>query len=401
MRQILFVDDDPTVLAGLEGELRRVRHKWEMTFVTSAEKALTTMSSTPFDVVITDLRMPGMDGPALLKQIRSTYPKMIRMLLAPASDLEPAMRSLSVAHQVLGKPCDGATVEAVVDRACELQLALANDAVRVAIGGVDKLPSPPRTYLAVTNALENPDSSLTDIANIIERDMAASAKVLQVVNSAFFALRHDVKGIKQALSYLGVNMMRRILLSVETFSMYDNHKPALPIPIEDIQAHGVAVGSLATALTAKGPSSDDAFMAGMLHDVGQLVLATHSPDRYAKVLAMMAKGGVPLHVAERELLGATHAEVGAYLLAVWGLPYSIVETAAHHHAPAGVRHSTFEVLDAVYVADALVKELVGDEGTCGPGEMIDVAHLESLGVAGSLPAWRHAAARALSNVLRR
>src|SRR5262249_23139690 len=130
--------------------------------VTSGEKALSTASSTPFDVVISDLRMPGMDGPALLKQIRSSYPKMIRMLLAPAADLEPAMRSLSVAHQVLGKPCDGATVEAVVDRACELQLALANEAVCSAIGNVDKLPSPPRTYLAVTTALENPDSSLTN-----------------------------------------------------------------------------------------------------------------------------------------------------------------------------------------------------------------------------------------------
>jgi HD-like signal output (HDOD) protein/CheY-like chemotaxis protein len=401
VKQILFVDDDPTILAGLEGELRRVRHKWEMTFVTSGDKALSTASSTPFDVIITDLRMPGMDGPALLRQIRSIYPKMIRMLLAPAADLEPAMRSLSVAHQVLGKPCDGATVEAVVDRACELQIALANDAVRSAIGGVDRLPSPPRTYLAVTTALENPDSSLNNIANIIERDMAASAKVLQVVNSAFFALRHDVKNIKQALSYLGVNMMRRILLSVETFSMYENHKGELAVSIDAIQEHGVAVGSLATALMGNAPASEDAFMAGMLHDVGQLILATHSPERYAKVRSMIAKDGVPIHVAEREVLGATHAQVGAYLLALWGLPDSIVETAAHHHAPASVRHSSFEVLDAVYVADALVQELVGDEGTCGPGDLIDIAHLDSLGVAGSLPAWRHAAARALSDALRK
>jgi HD-like signal output (HDOD) protein len=401
VKQILFVDDDPTVLAGLEGELRRVRHKWEMTFVTSGEKALTTASSTSFDVIIADLRMPGMDGPALLKQIRATYPRMIRMLLAPAADLERAMSSLSVAHQVLGKPCDGATVEAVVDRACELQLVLANDAVRTAIGSVDKLPSPPRTYLAVTKALENPDSSLPEIANIIEKDIAASAKVLQVVNSAFFALRSDVRSIKQALSYLGMNMMRRILLSVETFSMYDNHKPAPPISIEAIQEHGVAVGSLATALMATAPTSDDAFMAGMLHDVGRLILAIHSPDRYARVTSMMADGGVPVHVAEREVLGTTHALVGAYLLALWGLPYSIVETAAHHHAPSGVRHTSFETLDAVYVADALVQELVGDDGTCGPGEMLDIAHLESLGVAGSIPAWRHAAARALGDALRK
>src|SRR5215471_5368010 len=401
VRRILIVDDEPMVLSELENALRHLRSKWNVDFVGSADKALSALAGAPFDVVVSDIRMPGMDGPTLLKRVRTAYPKIIRVLLAGPAELETAMRGLSVAHQFVGKPCSGSMLESVVDRACDLEALLSNEAIRGAVGGVDKLPSPPRTYMAVVRVLEDPSSSLGDVAAVIERDIAASAKILQVVNSAFFALRQDVKSVKQALSYLGVDMVRRILLSVEAFGMFDSKLSIGGVSIEAMQEHGVAVGGLANALMAGQASRDDAFMAGMLHDVGRLMLAKQDPARLNRVVEQAKKTATPLHVAEREAFGATHAELGAYLLGLWGLPYSIVEAAAHHHEPLGVRHSTFEVLDAVYIADLLVQEMSGDEGACSPHGELDIAYLESLGVAGNLPGWRNAAARILSESLKK
>jgi putative nucleotidyltransferase with HDIG domain len=339
-----------------------------------------------------------MDGATLLKKVQVQYPNVVRIVLSGHAELETALRSVSVAHQFLAKPCDASSLQNVVDRACSLQALLNDDAIRSAVGTIGRLPSAPAVYVAVTRALEDPDSSMKDLAKLIERDMAISAKVLQLVNSAFFGLPQRVGSVQQALSYLGANMIRRVLLSVETFSMFEKEKVPGPFSLEAVQAHSNAVANVASKLLTEAQPSGDAFMAGMLHDVGKLILAVYVPDHFKRAMALAVERKTPLYLAEQELFGVTHAEVGAYLLGIWGLPYAIVEAVAHHHAPARVEHAAFDVLDAVYAAEALISEAAkGPQRAIVPPHF-DRAYLAGFEVESKLPAWREITSQVMSSM---
>jgi HD-like signal output (HDOD) protein/CheY-like chemotaxis protein len=398
MKRILFVDDEPLILAGLQNLLRKQRKVWDMVFVDSAEKALTKLADARFDVIVSDMRMPGMDGATLLKAVQAQYPDVVRIVLSGHAELETALRSVSVAHQFLSKPCDATALQAVVDRACGLQALLNDEAIRRAVGTIGRLPSAPKVYTAVTRALEDPATSLQELAQLIEQDVAISAKILQLVNSAFFGLPQRVTGVQQALSYLGASMLRRVLLSVETFSMFDEAKTAGFFSMEELQAHSNAVALVASKLITGEPRSGDAFMAGTLHDVGKLILAVHAPEHAKRALNLALERKIPLFLAEQELYGVTHAEVGAYLLGIWGLPYAIVEAVAHHHAPTRVEHPTFDVVDAVYVAQALVSEVSkASKSSIAPAHF-DSAYLKAFGVESKLPAWRETVAEVMASM---
>ncbi|HMI83394.1 MAG TPA: response regulator [Polyangiaceae bacterium] len=398
MKRVLFVDDEPMILAGLQNMLRKQRKVWDMAFVESGAKALEKLAEASFDVIVSDMRMPRMDGATLLKEVQRRYPNVVRIVLSGHAELDTALRSVSVAHQFLAKPCDASSLENLVDRACSLQALLGDDKIRTAIGTIGQLPSAPEIYIALTKALEDPDTSMKDLAHLIERDMAISAKVLQLVNSAFFGLPQRVASVQQALSYLGANMIRRVLLSVETFSMFEKEKVAGPFSLEALQAHSNVVAAVASKLMDDAVRSGDAFMAGMLHDVGKLILAVYVPDHFKRAMALGMERNVPLHVAEQELFGVTHAEIGGYLLGIWGLPYAIVEAVAHHHSPGRVEHATFDVLDAVYVAEALVSEASKRAEAPSAPSHLDSAYIEVFGLESKLPAWREMVSEVMSSM---
>jgi HD-like signal output (HDOD) protein len=392
------VDDEPMILAGLQNMLRKQRKQWDMTFVENGKKALEKLAGASFDVIVSDMRMPGMDGATLLKTVQELHPNVVRIILSGHAELETALRSVSVAHQFLAKPCDTTSLQNVVDRACSLQALLNDDTIRSAIGTIGRLPSAPKIYVAITKALEDPDCSMKDLAKLLEHDMAICAKVLQLVNSAFFGLPQRVTNVQQALAYLGANMIRRVLLSVETFSMFEKEKTAGPFSIEALQAHSNAVAAVASKLMIDQTKSGDAFMAGMFHDLGKLILAVYVPDHLLRAMALATERKIPLYVAEHELFGVTHAEVGAYLLGIWGLPYTIVEAVAHHHQPTRVQHAAFDVLDAVYVAQALVSEASQKSKTSIAPLHLDSAYLQALGVESKVPAWREMVSQVMSSM---
>ena len=396
MKRIVFVDDEPMILAGLQNLLRKQRKQWEMVFVESGETALEKMREVPFDVIVSDMRMPRMDGATLLKEVQRLYPNVVRIVLSGHAELETALRSVSVAHQFLAKPCDAASLQNVVDRACSLQAVLSDETIRSAVGTIGRLPSAPKIYMAVTKALEDPDTGVKELAQLIERDMAISAKVLQLVNSAFFGLPQRVTGVQQAVSYLGATMIRRVLLSVETFSMFEKEKVTGSFSLETLQAHSNTVAAVASKLMSDPMRSGDAFMAGMLHDLGKLVLVVHVPDHFKQAMALATDRKLPLYVAEQELFGVTHAEVGAYLLGIWGLPYAIVEAVAHHHAPGRIAHTVFDVPDAVYMAEGLVSEASKSSPSSIASPHFDGAYVQAFGLESKLPAWRETVSQVMS-----
>ena len=309
-KRIIFVDDEPSILEGLRNRLRRQRRVWEMSFVGSGREALQALSDEPFDVIVSDMRMPEMDGATLLASVQAKYPSVARIVLSGHSELESALRAVPVAHQFLTKPCDAGVLENVVERACRLQTLISDETVRNIVGKIEKLPPVPRVYTQLTAALTNEDTTVDEVCEILKQDMAICAKVLQVVNSAFFRLARTVTAIEEAVTYLGFNSIKQVALAAEVFQ--HNTAQRTPIPLETLQNHAMLVASLASSFFTAKQQKDDAFVVGLLHDIGKLVLVVELPDHMDKVLSEMKCQNCSMYSAEMFVSGVTHAEVGGF-----------------------------------------------------------------------------------------
>ncbi|MFQ5503881.1 MAG: HDOD domain-containing protein [Planctomycetota bacterium] len=388
MKRILFVDDEPNILDGLKRILRPQRKEWEMVFANGGEQALAAGEENPFDVIVTDMRMPGIDGAELLTRYHELHPQTVRFVLSGQAELESVMRLVPIAHQFLIKPANRDTLSGAVNRAIELQDLLSDERAQRLIGEMDSLPSRPQTYDAVTQALACPDIEIAAVAAIIEADIAMSAKLLQLVNSAFFGLPQAITDVCHAATYLGLNMLRDLVLSVEVFRCPAEAGPELEGFLEQLQFRSTWTGSIARRMFDDTRLGNQAFTAGMLHDIGMLVMATQLPDQYGRIVASCRETKRPFQVVEEEVLGVTHAEVGAYLLGVWGLPYPILEAAAYHHRPSDLCQECISELTAVHVASALVESRKQATGPVSPSPEVDLSYLERLGVGDRLEKWQ-------------
>lgn len=395
VKRILFVDDESHVLDGLRDLLRKQRKEWEMHFASSGQAALEALEKQPFDVVVSDMRMPGMDGATLLARVKQDYPATARIILSGQAERASVVQALPVAHQFLSKPCDAAVLRDVVERASELQKLLADEGIRVVIGKLDKLPSSPTTYWDLTRAAARPDVALADLASIVERDPAMATKVLQLVNSAYFGLAQKVASIPQAVSYLGTNLLKALALAVHAFGTME-HSTVEGFSLEGVQRHSLVTARLAKQFARDPKLASEAFTAGLVHEVGKIVLAVGVPERLSEVLRECAASGRHCHVVEREMLGVTHAEVGGYLLGVWGLPLAVVEAVTFHHRPGLVAGGSVETLAAVHIADALVHgpQLGASAPAC---HELDLDFVARAGLLEQLDSFRALAAQTLAS----
>lgn len=390
MRRVLFVDDDPNILSGLKDLLRKQRKVWEMVFALGGPAAIEELKSATFDVVVTDMRMPTIDGATLLAHVKDHYPGCARIVLSGHAEREAVVRALPVAHQFLSKPCDVNLLKAVIERACNLQHRLQDDNVRSIVGKLDRLPAAPRTYWELTQAAGRADVTIGELVEIVEQDPALAIKVLQLVNSAYFGTARQMTSIGQAVSYLGTDLLKSLALQVHAFS-------TLPVaPIEGFSLERIQQSSLLAARIAKKLASDrerasDAFTAALVHDIGKIVLAVGAPERYAEVLREAHTSQRCVHQVEQEKFGITHADVGGYLLGFWGLPLTIVEAVAFHHTPSIVTEGSVETLGLVHIADA-VGEALSDPSAPSADDALDLPFLERTQLIDLLPTWRAMAA---------
>jgi putative nucleotidyltransferase with HDIG domain len=357
VKRILFVDDESKIIDGIRRMMHADRKRWDMQFVASGEAALQACEACAFDVVISDMRMPGMDGATLLGKIRDRFPGTARIVLTGYSEQALAVRSASVAHRVLAKPCTALELQTAIERVCALQDVLCAPEIRRVIGAVGELPSLSSTYSALTTAVRDPNTSLSRVTEIVQQDIAMSAKVLQLVNSAFFGLAQRVNSLQGAVTYLGMETIKNLALVSETFRVF---VPDARIPrafCESIQTHSHRVGAIAGALPLDRKIREFTIIAALLHDVGRLILASKMPDEFCSSLSRAGERHCELFEAEEEVFGTSHAEIGAYLLGLWGIPSEIVEAIAHHHHPTRIPHVGFDSAAAVYVADLLAHEL--------------------------------------------
>lgn len=382
-RKILFVDDDANILEGMRRMLRPYRDEWDMRFAECGSAALAQLAVEPADVVVTDMRMPKMDGDELLSAVRHLYPNAVRIVLTGQCTRAAMLRLVPLAHRILTKPCQPAELKQAVSLACSLHDLLKSDALTALVGRIGSLPTPPGLYTRIRAELDNPESSLKAIADLVTEDIAFSAKILQVANSALFAARDSVQTPKQAVLRLGAETTVAVITAAGIFARYDPAALA-PFSIDSLWDHSRAVSALAGRIVeaegGKEAAIREAQLAGLFHDIGRLVLAANLPQLYKEVMLRTARSGGTVSANEAAVFGAAHTDVGAYLLQLWGLPSPLVAAVAWHERPDRGPDGSFTATTAVHVAEAL---LVSDELT-----PLDLDHLNRLGLGERLPAWQ-------------
>jgi HD-like signal output (HDOD) protein len=390
--RILFVDDEPQVLEGLSRMLRSKRNEWTMTFVESGAAALEVMAHEQIDVIVTDLRMPVMDGTSLLERARNLYPGTVRLILSGHGDLSPIMRSAGVAHQYLTKPCDAEILKATIQRARALNDILHSARLQQLVGRIRSLPTVPAVYQELQRALRDPEATLGSLARIVAKDAGMSAMILKLVNSAFFGVAKQTHAVLRAVSLLGVDTVLGLVL---THGLFEDQADAGAAVVNPAQLQAKAeLAAAATRCVARlerldAASVDQAYVAALLQEIGSLVLATQLPEQYTDVIARSRALAVPLIEMETVEFGATHAEVGAYLLGLWGLPSPVVEGVSFHETPSAVLSDTLTAAALVHIGARLASgsaPATSDQPMCPE----DKAFLRRAYVLERWPAWSEA-----------
>ena len=395
-RRILFVDDDPNILSGLRRVLRPLREDFDLQFAESGREALEMMEGSEFAAIVSDMRMPGMDGADLLKMVQSLYPCTIRIMLTGQADEGAILRTVGVVHQFLEKPSNPELLKSVLVRANVLHTLIADEKLKEVISSIESLPSLPEVYDRLQRTLVRSESSVADVAAIIEEDMAMSAKVLQLVNSAFFGLFQRVESPARAVGLLGLETIKGIVLGMHIFSEMKSESKLFCL--NKLWAHSMAVGACAKKIalveTNEKTIIDHSFIAGILHDVGKLIFASKMSESYDQVVTLARQQGVSLYEAEKEVLHAGHDAVGAYLIGLWGLPGPVVEAIGFHLRITEYPDNSFNPALAVHAANAIYYELRPKE-IIGVASVLDYEYLEKIGLAGRIDGWRKICAEIL------
>lgn len=361
-KKILFVDDESRILEGLKRMLRPMRKEWDMSFASSGQEALDILSKNHFDVVVSDMRMPGMDGGQLLTKVMELYPHIIRIVLSGQSEQEMIMKSVRPTHQFLSKPCSAEMIKSVIQRSLDLRDMLASDALKDAVSQIQSLPSLPAFYNKIMKTVQSPKASLKDIGEIIEHDVAMTAQILKLVNSAYFGFYRNISNPVQAVTILGVNTIKTLVLSIEIFSIFETDKDynfSFDKLWERCTLTGTFAKNIAKDISKDQHFIDDAFTAGFLHDVGIIALASRLPEDYKQILNDAAQKKITISEAEFGVLRSTHAEIGAYLLGLWGFSDDIVEAIAMHHKPIIRQDEPFSLMTIIHLADIFVQDILG------------------------------------------
>jgi len=389
-RKILFVDDEPNILQGLQRMLRAMRTEWEMAFALNGEDALAELERSSYDIIVTDWRMPRMNGAQLLEQVKQHHPGVIRIMLSGQSDELNLLNSIGPSHQYLSKPCDYETLKSTLDKACRLRDLLSNTPIQRLVTNLTSIPSVPTLYFELLDLLEQPDTSVKDVANLMSKDLGMTARLIQLANSAYFGASRHVSSPVQAVSLIGLTSVKALLLTTHVFSHF-NTNDSTGFRLDTLWQHSLSVGqkakSICSAMNMSAKMSDYSYTASLLHDAGVLLLIANLPDDYGPLFQNSVLPDIPLANAERAVFGTTHAEVGAYLLGLWGLPDEIVDAVAYHHKPNEHPLKGITPLALVHVADAFDSDIRAGSFS-RPTFGLNMEYIAEIGIADHIPAWQ-------------
>ncbi len=389
--RILFVDDEPNVLNGIRRMLHTKRLEWDLHFAKSGEEALSLFDQSPFDVIISDMRMPYMDGAELLSRIAEDHPETIRIILSGHGDRDAILRSIPVTHQYISKPSDTNTIVNQLSRSICLRQRVHHNLVRRTVSQINHLPSLPDLYQKLCEIALSEEAGIKDAVKVILRDAAMSAKILQLVNSSYFGIAREVSSISQATSLLGMETLKSLVLSIGIFDAL----PTVNIPgfsLKKLMDHSITCGSLAKNIVIEETGDLDlaehAFTAGLLHDLGKLLLAVEIPDLVSNAIEIAQEDNISMVEAELIAEGFSHADVSGYLIGLWKLPMTVVEAVTFHHSPELLLSNASDTAIAVYAANILVQELCPGQSGNPLVPQFNQELVDQLELAGKIDSWR-------------
>jgi len=387
-QRILFVDDEPNIVQGLQRMLRPYRARWDMVFVQSPEEALDMVRREPFDIVISDMRMPRMNGAELLSQVREISPRAARMILSGHAELSSIVKTVGPSHQFLSKPCDPQVLAAKIEQALALRSAVHNPKIAELIGGMDTIPSVPALYQQVVTAIQN-QRPLREIGQLVAQDMGMTTRLLQIVNSSYFGLARKVDEPVRAVMMLGMETLQALVLGAKVFEVFSGESEAQMADIwVDATRVAAAANRIAICEELDEVQSGQIMVASFLHDIGLVALAARAPELFAQVKGLDTSKPESMLAHERDVLGATHPQIGACLLGLWSLPDPIVEAVAFHHWPSDNTNGDFGPTAVVHAAQGMCRRLPeasDPESLTAVG--LDAAYLERVGVLERFDSW--------------
>ena len=389
-KRILFVDDEPLLLNVYAMMLEDQSAAWETVVAASGRQALEILAQSRFDVVVTDMRMPGMDGVELMTEIRRQHPTASRIVISGINDQEEIARCLETTHQFLAKPVREQELLATLACIRELDAYLQDDKLKALVGKLDALPSFPSVYLKIMREINADEPLVENIADIVVQDPGLTAKMLQVANSAAFGLDQKVSSAFEAVQFLGFAAVRSIALSAHVFSNFER------VPIKGFSARKLWDDALCCARItrvimqmerADESQTEDACAAAMLRNAGKLMLAQNLPQQCQQAITLATERRIAFQDAELEIFSATHTGVAAYLFGLWGLSAPMVQTIAFHLEPEKSGAGAFGPLTAVHVANVFAAGFSKDSSPGKPLEL-DLDYLDAAGVLHRLDDWR-------------
>ena len=366
--RILIVDADPSVLSSLR---RLLRHEqWELLLTTTAEEGLERLAEHDIDLVVSDIRLGGMDGATFLKKVKENYPHTVRVILTGHARRRSVTEAFTEAgvYQLVPKPWDDEELKDVLRRGMARAERQSEEAESLTglLSEIDVLPSLPDVYLELKGALEESEEGSTDrVAEVIARDPAIAARTLRIANSAFFGQRRQVDTVQRAIGLIGLAMIESIVLGASVFQdLACEDTPGFAHA--EFWRHSLACGLIARFVEERHSRdrkrSEMALLAGTLHDLGKLVLAKFYHDRYLAAVTAAQRDREFISVKESELFGLPHTTLGGHLADWWNMPVPIVSAIRYHDDPS---ESSVDrpLVAVVHLADVLVNRAkIGHSG---------------------------------------
>jgi len=386
--KVVFVDDEHNILNGIRRSLRGMREHWDMEFFTSGREALAGLSKAPAHVVVSDMRMPEMDGAEFLSHVKKRWPQTVRIILSGFSSEETVLRTIGNSHRYLAKPCENEVLIDTIKHALGMRKILSDEALTRIINKIDNIPILPKHLIDIIELVNHEHASTREIGALVSQDVALSAQLLKLTNSAYFGLPVTVTDPQKAVAMLGFETVKTVVmltaantqLNVPARTEADVHR----INVRSLQIAQMA-SQIASAYEVSKTECEEISCIGALMHVGSLVLVSQFPDDFARVVEIIEQEGCDVSTAERRVFGTDHGAVGAYLLGVWGFNDNIVDPILHHHHPSQSAMSD-PVLICTHVAQYLGKRIENNAPEVCEG-LLDAEFVAQVGIRSKLDQW--------------
>jgi putative nucleotidyltransferase with HDIG domain len=357
-KNILLLDEDTLVLKALKRSLRRFKDQCNILYAQSAKDALAQMDQDGIDVLITEVRLINGDSELFLRSFLKRHPGAARIVLTGYTSSDAIFKFAGLAHQLLAKPWSDQTLIETIQRADLISRMLSDNRMKQTLNLIENFPSIPSVYMELTEKLKNGDASMEEIGAIIIRDPSLTIKLLQIVNSPYYGLPMPVTDPQKAVNLLGLDIVKGFVLSSGIFKQYEKTS-AVCLQIDALWQHSLKSANIVRQIAKRERLAKEieeaSFIASLLHDVGKIIIASNFPNEHREICSRTAAEGLPFWHAEQLVLGVSHAEIGAYLLGLWGLPLTIIKAVQEHHRPNMDEHTDIDQTVLVHVANAIEK----------------------------------------------